>query len=542
MVSPVQYLRDLFGRKPANAPVAAKAEPSTTTPPAEPQTAQLTSLHREVARHPARGLTPSRLANILDAAENGDVVAQYELFEDMEEKDAHILAEMGKRRRALLSVGWDVQPPPRASAAEKKAAEGVKELLGRIKDFESVLFDLTDAIGKGFSCLELEWTFVERQHRVASLSFRPQSWFKLHRSQRQQEIRLRDNSADGAPLWPFGWVVHSSKAKSGWLERAALFRALVWPYLFKNYSVGDLAEFLEIYGIPVRIGKYHSTATEKEKLTLLRALASISHNASGIIPEGMSLDFLDAATGDPKAFELMIDWCERSQSKAILGATLTSQADRGSNTNALGNVHNEVRKDLRDGDAKQLASTLTRDLLYPLAALNFGITAEDRAPVFVFDLDEGEDLKLYSEALPPLVDSGLLVPVAWAHEKLRIPLPKDGEAVLQPRPATQAAPAAEALRGRVALAAAIKQALPAHADREDQFAALLAPQADALVGEWIESIRELVNRAGSLEEIRDGLIDLYPDMDDQRLGELMSAAFSASWIAGMSDAKDESRG
>ncbi|MCS8229609.1 DUF935 family protein, partial [Pseudomonas aeruginosa] len=51
----------------------------------EAQTAHLTSLHQEVAGHPSRGLTPSKLASLLDSAEQGDIVAQYELFEDMEE-------------------------------------------------------------------------------------------------------------------------------------------------------------------------------------------------------------------------------------------------------------------------------------------------------------------------------------------------------------------------------------------------------------------------------------------------------------------------
>ncbi|EOD4944582.1 DUF935 family protein, partial [Pseudomonas aeruginosa] len=113
----------------------------------------------------------------------------------------------------------------------------------------------------------------------------------------------------------------------------------------------------------MRVGKYPTGATEKEKLTLLRALAALGHNAAGIIPLGMELDFLNAAQGDPAAFQLMIEWCERTQSKAILGGTLTSQADGKTSTNALGNVHNEVRKDLRDADAKLLAKTLSRDLV-----------------------------------------------------------------------------------------------------------------------------------------------------------------------------------
>ena len=88
---------------------------------AEPQTARLAHLQRELQSHPTRGLTPSRLAKILDAAENGDLVAQFELFEDMEEKDGHIAAEMGKRRRACV-LDWNVVPPEGADAAEKKAA------------------------------------------------------------------------------------------------------------------------------------------------------------------------------------------------------------------------------------------------------------------------------------------------------------------------------------------------------------------------------------------------------------------------------------
>src|SRR5690606_4478378 len=106
-------------------------------------------------------------------------------------------------------------------------------------------------------------------------------------------------------------ICHTHKARSGYLARANMFRALVWPYLFKNYSVGDLAEFLEIYGIPLRVGKYPPGASEPDKRTLLRALASIGHNAAGIIPDGMALEFHDAATGDPDSFLAMIDWCER---------------------------------------------------------------------------------------------------------------------------------------------------------------------------------------------------------------------------------------
>src|SRR5262245_38044968 len=109
----------------------------------EPQTSHLAHLQRELQRHPTRGLTPSRLARILDAAEQGDLIGQYELFEDMEEKDGHIASEMGKRRRALL-LDWEVVPPKNPTPAEVKATDQVAELMSAIPDFEDMVFDLTD--------------------------------------------------------------------------------------------------------------------------------------------------------------------------------------------------------------------------------------------------------------------------------------------------------------------------------------------------------------------------------------------------------------
>ncbi|MGL9774714.1 MAG: phage portal protein family protein [Sodalis sp. (in: enterobacteria)] len=40
------------------------------------------------------------------------------------------------------------------------------------------------------------------------------------------------------------------------MAESGLFRVLVWTYLFKNIAARDLAEFLEIYGLPTRVGTY----------------------------------------------------------------------------------------------------------------------------------------------------------------------------------------------------------------------------------------------------------------------------------------------
>ncbi|WP_348273317.1 phage portal protein family protein, partial [Klebsiella pneumoniae] len=135
-----------------------------------------------------------------------------------------------------------------------------------------------------------------------------------------------------------------------------------------------------------------------------------------MIPKSMMIDFKNAADGTADPFMAMMSWAEMSMSKAILGGTLTSQADGATSTNALGNVHNEVRFEVRDSDATQLAATLTRDLVFPLYALNCqSFDNQRRKPAFEFDLSEPEDITVYAAALPQLVNIGMKIPAQWAH-------------------------------------------------------------------------------------------------------------------------------
>lgn len=498
----------------------------------EPQTSRSGALHREFQGHPSRGLTPSRLAGLLEAAEQGDLIAQYELFEDMEEKDGHILAEMGKRRRAITGLAWDIVPPPNASAAEKQTAKWLREVIGEIDDLEDALFDLTDGLGKGFAALEYEWHRLDGVWLPKSVTHRPQGWFRLHRGFRQ-ELRLRDHTTEGAPLQPFGWMVHTHKCKSGYLERSGLYRVLVWPYLFKHYSLADLAEWLEIYGIPLRLGKYPAGSTEKEKTALLRALVTIGHNAAGIMPAGMEIDFKEAATGEAKPFEVMLDWCERTQSKVILGATLTSQADRGSNTNALGTIHNEVRKDLRDSDAKQLAATLTRDLLYPICALNGRADSIRRAPRWLFDVAESEDIQTYADALPKLVAIGMRIPRQWAQEQVGIPEPEDTEDVLATASAAREGERPVAVNRAQAMRAT--QADQSERDYVDALVDALAERAGAVTDGWLDTLRAIVQSASSYDELLGRLAELLDTLPLDELGLVLDQAIAASGMAGRYD-------
>ena len=126
----------------------------------EHQTSSLVHLQRQVAEHPAKGITPARLNEILNAAETGDLVAQHELFEDMEERDGHVFAELAKRKRSMVSLDWEIVAPRNASKEEENAVAYVTEVLQDMGDLEDMLFDALDAISHGFSAQEIEWARI----------------------------------------------------------------------------------------------------------------------------------------------------------------------------------------------------------------------------------------------------------------------------------------------------------------------------------------------------------------------------------------------
>ena len=81
---------------------------------------------------------------------------------------------------------------------------------------------MTDAIGKGFSAQEINWktgsTWLPKE-----LTFIPQRRFQTDRDTAAIQYL---NLGLPEPLREWGWVVHEHKAKSGYIEQAALFRVL----------------------------------------------------------------------------------------------------------------------------------------------------------------------------------------------------------------------------------------------------------------------------------------------------------------------------
>lgn len=498
------------------------------------QTAEIAWLTNQWQEHPVVGLTPTRLHRLLTDAEQGNLQAQADLFCDMEERDGHIFSEMDKRKSAIKALEWNVKPPRNPSEQERKIAAEVAEWVDDIQDFETFLFDAMDGVGHGYSCQEIIW------HQLGNLWLPKNFGFVIPRNfmtpySKPNELRINDGSIEGAEFWDFGWFIHQHKAKSGYIARSGLHRILSWPFLFKNYGIRDVMEFLETYGLPSKIGKYQEGATQEEKMTLLRAVMSIGRNAGGIIPKGMTIDFEKATDGDTKNHFDLVDWCEKTQSKIIVGGTLLSQADGKTSTNAQSSTHEVQFETIKKSDAHQLARSINDHLISYLMRLNYPNITPDRYPTFWFDTSDTEDLESFSKALGEMVDTGMKIPLTWAHERAGIPMPADDQEPILARTPSQTPQLAmntfqPHLFGQ--LLAANSSQLPL----EDQAMQLLLKEqtqtAQTTAQDWTQDLLKKIQSGKNEDEVLALLQDAYPNDDEPALQEKLTRLIFACEMLG----------
>lgn len=487
----------------------------------------------------ASGLTPERLAGLLRGAVRGDHRPYLELAEEMEERDAHYFSVLGTRKRALSSILPAIDED-KAEGAPAKIVAAVEELLDD-PTIPDLIEDLLDGLGKGYSVVEILWTERDGLWRPHAYLWRDPKYFTFDHISRS-EVRLQELSAiDGRELAPFKFIVHAPRQKSGIPIRGGFARFAAWAFLFKNFGLKDWAAFLDVYGMPIRVGKYHPSATAEERRKLLQAVMSIASDAAAIIPESMLIEFLEPKSGGGQTtpFEGLARFLDEQMSKMILGQTMT--VENGGSL-AQAKVHNQVRLDLLKADARQLAVTLNRHLIAPFVQVNFGDGA--RAPWVTFPIAEPEDIAVLSTALGTLVPLGLKVSQEQVRDKLGLRAPDQGEDVLEPpkgaAPARKADPVTKQILRQATNAALYKcpcgcgrsfsaeaVALNAEGDDVDEVEAIGAEEA----ADWepqmtpiVEAILDAADAATSFEEFRRLLAELAGDLDTSALEKRLAIA------------------
>ncbi|MEO0682533.1 MAG: DUF935 domain-containing protein [Pseudomonadota bacterium] len=485
-------------------------------PQAEPG---LRSVRQTWAPTIAAGLTPQRLSAVLRSADEGEGADYLVLAEEMEERDMHYSSVLGIRKRAVSGVAPVVEAASE-DQADEDLAEEVREQIAEHPGFPDMVEDLLDAVGKGYSATEIEWSRSARRWDVGAFIHRDPRWFRWDR-ETGRELRLLDEAdmIDGVSLAPFKWIVHAAGNKSGLPLRGGVARLVAFGWMCKAYALKDWVAFAELYGLPLRIGRYGHEASPEDVEVLFRAVSMIGTDAAAVIPKSMEIDFQETkAQSGEKLFENLGRFIDEQVSKAVLGQTMTS--DDGS-SKAQAEVHNDVRHDILKSDARRVAGVLNAQLVKPYVDLNHGV--RPRYPRLVLPVAEPEDTKLLMENVTAASGLGMRFSSAELYGRLGLRQPDKDEDTVGGAPAAPAL--ARALRTAMARDAGPGEDPYAELDDiERAFMEEWRPQMDGL----IDPIRDLIASADSYDQVVAGLPGLVGEMDQRALIDgLVQALFLA---------------
>ncbi len=502
--------------------------------------------------YPSQWLTPGKLATILKQADQGDIFRQMELFEEMEEKDAHLLSIMQTRKLAVAGLEWEITPTS-TSREDKKIAEAAKEHLDSIENFDDSLLHLMDAAGKGFASTEIMWE-TGKEFRIKELKEVLQRRFTFFNPNFEEDILPIPNVLTpeqpvyGVPMPPYKFVYHVYRAKSGTTPRSALFRPITWLYLFKNYDIKSWVAFCEVYGMPLRIGRYDPATSKEDRDNLVKAVSSLGSDAAAVISKLTEIEISEGVKGTAAGdiFKLFADWCEEGMSKAVLGQTLTmgtgaqGRGSGGGKSLALGKVHDQVRGDIKKADAKALSKTVRNQIIAPIVYYNFGF--DKAVPKFRLMADDAKDLDGEINRRATGQKMGYKFTLKDMSETFGWPVAEDGDEILTPIQGganvnvDNSDESQSSNKASVRIPIPLKAAPPAAPDVVDEMTARLMKEAD--MGGLMAPVARLVMTASSMEELRDKLLDMYTEMDAADLGALMQRAFTAAELSGRYEANN----
>lgn len=481
------------------------------------------------SNYPSNGLTPIKLASILREADEGDIIRQMELFEEMEEKDPHLFSQLQTRKLAVTGLDWEVQPFSEDDK-DKEIAEFISDQLKGLENLDSIFIDILDAIGKGISIMEIKWGINRFGNNIIDdieyVHPKKLIWDSLTD---EMKICTKDYPY-GISLPKKKFVVHNYKAKSGHPSRAGILRVVAWMYLFKNYDVKDWVAFCEVYGMPLRLGKYNASASEEDKKALMQAIVSLGSDAAGIVPDTTQIDFIESNKSTSiDVYSSFAKYADEQMSKAILGQTLSS--DSGGGSYAQGKVHNEVRHDLTVADAKALAVTIRNDVIKPLVEYNFG--TDVNVPLFGFDCQESEDKKEEVDIYKTLVcDMGLKISQNHIYKKFNIPKPEEGESILE---ATKPFPNTYEEQNALKLK---DDQIDDTQSQIDKIVALSESKSAEMFSEMVKPILKLIDKSSDMQELqktlknKEELKKLYEEMQSADLEDLISQGLYLSNLIG----------
>lgn len=404
-------------------------QPVSTAALAEPP-----RLRRSSRKPPVFNPEPERLVKLFKLADEGDPRELQQTCADLEGRDGHFGGVLETRRRAVTRLPWTATAAT-DDALDVEIADAVKRHILDAPWFKPMIRALLDAVVKGWSVCAITWDTADIW-KPSAVRWVDQQMTAVT-PEDDQRLAWRDVADESKlqPILPYTAVVHAYSDPSGPLYRRGIGRALAMLYSFKRLGLSAWASFIEMYGVARPVVSYTPGAKQSEIDDLENRILQWMHGGYLLKPKTMDVAFPEPANtrsgsagGDPVQANLA-RWCDEQASKRIVGQTMTS--DSGS-SRAQGEVHERVAGWITEGDADELAETITRDLVEPYVRLNYGVDAP--VPKIAAQIESSERREFQLRALEVLVPLGLRVEQSIVRDLAGFPEPaEDAELLTPPR-------------------------------------------------------------------------------------------------------------
>lgn len=192
------------------------------------------------------------------------------------------------------------------------------------------------------------------------------------------------------------------------------------PYaIYKRGGFGDYAQWIELFGMPQRIGKY-STYDPASRALLEEAFKTAGSAPYIVVPKEAEIETHIVSKGSGASYNEFREACNEEMLITILGQTLTTvQGDRGARS--LGEVHLKVEQSKHEGDIRFVQRVLNEQVCPMLEARGFNLKGgrfqfpKAAEPLTVADVVNLSEL--------------IEIPASFLYEKYGIPEAKEGEAI-----------------------------------------------------------------------------------------------------------------
>lgn len=192
------------------------------------------------------------------------------------------------------------------------------------------------------------------------------------------------------------------------------------PYaIWKRGGFGDYAQWIELFGMPQRIGKYNTFDPQSREL-LKQALEEAGSAPYLVIPKEADIETKEVNRGSGSSFNEFRQATNEEMLITILGQTLTTiQGERGARS--LGEVHLQVEDSKHTSDLRFVQRTLNERLLPVLETCGLPVKGGRFVyPKAADPLSVDEIVKLST-----IID----IPAAFIHDKYSISMPDKGEVI-----------------------------------------------------------------------------------------------------------------